>query len=188
MRSFPFENYTVPRSLYLYRALWLTCYYLFFRFTPVFMHSWRIFLLKLFNADMSLECFVYPSAFIWAPYNLSMSDGSCLGPRVNCYNVAPVIIGTNSTVSQDVDLCTASHSYSDPSIFSSPRMSLLVSRIVIEKYCWVTSGVFVGPGVLIREGSVILARSVIKSDTQPYYIYSGNPATKTKKRTFSSHV
>lgn len=145
-------------------------------------------MLNLFGADVSFKSFVYPSASIWAPFNLFMSHGSCLGPRVNCYNVAPVVIGVNSTVSQDAELCTASHSYSDASIFTNPIMPLLVSQIVIDQYSWVTAGVFVGPGVLIGEGSVILARSVITSDTIPYYIYSGNPASKIKKRIFSSNV
>lgn len=185
MRSFAFQNHTVSFNLRLYRFIWLISYYLLFRFTPVFMHRWRILILNIFGADISYKCYIYSSVLIWAPFNLSMCRGSCLGPRVNCYNVAPIALGVNTTISQDVELCTASHSYSDPSIFTNPRMDLLVAQIVIQQFSWVTSGVFVGPGCLIGEGTVILAKSVVTKDTAPYYVYSGNPASKTKKRIFT---
>jgi putative colanic acid biosynthesis acetyltransferase WcaF len=152
------------------------------------MNRWRIFILNSFGSDISYKCFVYSSVFIWAPFNLSMNRGSCLGPRVNCYNIAPITLGVNTTISQDVELCTASHIYSDPSIFTNPRMALVIAQIVIQQFSWVTSGVFVGPGVLIGEGSVILARSVVTKDTLPYHIYSGNPASIIRKRSFLTNV
>ena len=32
----------------------------------------------------------YPTARVWAPWNLSMADNSCLGEAVDCYSVAPI--------------------------------------------------------------------------------------------------
>ena len=38
-----------------------------------------------------------------------MEAYNCFASDVDCYSVAPIIIGANTTISQDVYLCTASH-------------------------------------------------------------------------------
>ncbi|WP_205882441.1 putative colanic acid biosynthesis acetyltransferase [Limnobacter profundi] len=105
-----------------------------------------------------------------------MDDHSCLSHGVICYNVAPVFLGKNVTVSQYSHLCTATHDYNDPS------MQLMVAPIVIEDYAWVTADVFIGPGVTIGEGAVINARSSVFSDIKPWTVAKGYPAQSYKKR------
>ena len=42
----------------------------------------------------------YPSVRIWAPWNLTMGEGSCLGDHVDCYAVDRVTLEPYATVSQ----------------------------------------------------------------------------------------
>lgn len=158
------------------RVLWKCIWLLLFRPTPRPLHAWRCLLLRLFGAKLGKKVHPYPSARIWAPWNLEMGDHSCLGDQVDCYCVDKIQIGAHATISQYSFLCTASHDYSDLSL------PLITAPIAIGKHAWVTTGVFVAPGVIIGEGSVIGARSSVFSDIEPWVVAIGNPARPIKKR------
>src|SRR5690606_2857115 len=140
------------------RALWMCVWLLLYRPSPRVLHPWRCFLLKLFGAKLGHAVHPYPSARIWAPWNLEMGDNSSLGEAVDCYCVDKVRIGAHTTVSQYSFLCTASHDYEDP------LMPLLSAPITLGERVWLTSDVFVGPGVTINDGVVITARSSVFAD------------------------
>jgi len=140
------------------RFLWRVVYLIAFRATPVFLHPWRAFVLKLFGARIGSGAHVYPSAKIWAPWNLVMGAGSCLAGNVDCYNVATVTLGEGTTVSQYSYLCTASRDYQDPSL------PLMVAPITIGSRAWVAADVYIAPGVNVGEGSVLAARTSIFKD------------------------
>jgi putative colanic acid biosynthesis acetyltransferase WcaF len=118
----------------------------------------------------------YPSAKIWAPWNLEMGDHSCLSEKVDCYSVDTIRLGPHAIVSQYSFLCTASHDYTDPT------MPLITAPIIIEAGAWVAADVFVGPGVTIGEGAVVGARSSVFKDVDPWTVIAGNPARAIKKR------
>lgn len=164
------------------RTLWNLLYSVLFRPTPVFLHSWRRWLLKLFGAKIGRHVHVYPSAQIWAPWNLEMAEYSCLAPFVNCYCVDKITIGRNTTISQYTFLCSASHDYEDASILDHPYLPLVTAPIIVGNYVWVTADVFIAPGVTVGEGAVILARSTVVQDVPPWVVVGGTPAVVKKKR------
>lgn len=139
------------------RFVWQVFYLLAFRPTPIFLHSWRAFLLRMFGANLGAEVHVYPSVKIWAPWHLVMGAGSCLASNVDCYNVAPVTLDEGATVSQYSFLCTASRDYEDPSL------PLLTAPITLGAYSWVAADVYIGPGVTVGAGSVVAARTSLFS-------------------------
>ena len=160
----------------LVRAVWNVVWLLLYRPTPRIFHPWRCFLLIIFGAKLGREVHPYPSARIWAPWNLEMGDYACLGEGVDCYCVAKIRIGAHSTISQYSFLCTASHDYSTVS------MPLLTSPITIGYRVWVTADVYVGPGVTIGNGAVVTARSSVFNDLPPWTVSRGNPAAPVKPR------
>lgn len=162
----------------LLRGLWSLAWLLLFRPTPRPFHAWRCMLLRLFGARLEPGVKVYESVRIWAPWNLEMKAGSCLGDDVNCYNVARVTLHERAVVSQYSYLCTASHDYT---LRSHP---LMVAPITLGTYAWVTADVFVGPGVVIGEGSVVAARSTVVRDVPPWMVVGGNPVQILKQREF----
>src|ERR1700683_2664952 len=91
------------------RQAWQATWVLLFRPTPKILYSWRRVLLRIFGAKLGRGCIVHPSTKVWAPWNLEMGDYACLGPNVDCYNVAKVTMGDFCVVSQYTYLCSASH-------------------------------------------------------------------------------
>lgn len=160
----------------LARALWNGVWLLLYRPSPVPLHGWRRFLLRLFGAKIGRGAHPYPSAKIWAPWNLEMGDHSCLSHYVDCYCVDRITLGAHTTVSQYSFLCTASHDYTDPT------MPLITAPITLGERVWVTADVFVAPGVTIGDGVVIIARSSVFHDIEPWIVAGGNPAQPIKPR------
>ena len=160
------------------RLLWKIVWLLFFRPSPVFLHQWRCLLLRLFGANVDSKALPYPSAKIWAPWNLTMDEYSCLSHNVDCYCVDKIKIGKHATVSQRSFLCSATHDYSK----KITPLPLMTAPINIESYSWVTSDVFIGPGVTIGKGSVVGVKSVVINSTLPWSVVAGNPAKHIKYR------
>jgi putative colanic acid biosynthesis acetyltransferase WcaF len=105
-----------------------------------------------------------------------MENGSCIGPKVDCYNVDTVHLKENSLVSQKTYLCTASHD------IVGSGFKLITAPIIIEKKAWVAADAFVGMGVTIGENSVVGARSSVFKDVPPNVIVGGNPAKIIRNR------
>lgn len=101
-----------------------------------------------------------------------MGPHSCLADEVDCYCVAPILLGEHATVSQYSYLCSASHDYHDAA------MPLVIAPIVIEAEAWVAADVFVGPGVRVGTGAVIGARSTVMQDVEPWAVVAGSPAVR----------
>lgn len=137
---------------------------------------WKRLLLRLFGAHIASTANIRSTTKVYYPANLWMDEYSCLDEHVNCYNVAPIRIGAQSTVSQGVFLCTASHDITDK------NNSLMTAPIVIESQAWVAAEAFVGMGVTIGEGAVVGARAVVFKDVEPWTVVGGNPTKFIKKR------
>ena len=167
----------LSRKHQLVRLLWGVVWSLFARPLPRSMGSgWKRFLLRLFGAKIHPTAIVYSSAKVYYPANLEMEEYSCLASDVDCYNVALIRIGANTTVSQGACLCTASHD------ITNPLNQLITAPIVIEDQAWVAASAFVGMGVKIGQGAVVGARAVVFKDVEAWTVVGGNPAKFIKKR------
>jgi putative colanic acid biosynthesis acetyltransferase WcaF len=162
------------------RVLWAVVWATFYRLSPKVFHGWRRFLLRAFGGAIGYKAHPYPSAKIWAPWNLEMGDYSCLSHDVDCYCVAPISIGAHATVSQYSYLCAASHDCNDP------LMPLVTAPIKIGQGAWVAADVFIGPGVVIGEGAVVGARSSVFKDVDAWTLVIGNPAKFLRRRVTAS--
>ena len=145
------------------------------------MYKWRTLVLNLFGGKAHYSCHIYPNVKIWNPKNIIMGHKSCLGPNVDCYNVGLIKIGDYATVSQKTYLCTASHDYDQLNVVDN-LMDLLVGPIIIENYAWVAAEAFVGPNTIIRNGSIVLARTLVTKNTEIMGIYGGNPMKYIRDR------
>src|ERR1035437_6490098 len=151
-------------------------YMVLFRTSPKVLHFWRRALLRLFGARLGRGCAVHPSVKLWAPWNLVMGDHACLGPNVDCYNVARIELGEYATVSQYAYLCGATHDY------TKLTMPLVPKPIRIGAQAWVAAAAFVGPGITVEEGAVVGARACVVRDVPAWTVVAGNPARVIKRR------
>ncbi len=160
----------------LSRLIWQIVSILLFKPTPTPMHAWRCWLLRRFGAQIAPGCHIYSNVEIWAPWNLEMSYKACLGPRVNCYSMAPIRLGQRVVVSQGAHLCSGTHDYTKESF------PLYAKPITIGDDAWICTEAFIGPGVHIGEGAVVGARSVAIRSQPPWMVCAGNPARPLKPR------
>lgn len=178
MNGFRGCDYREKKEHRIVRVLWAIINATVFRITPT--NILRISWLKLFGANLKWNHVIYPSAKVFAPWNLSITAGSVIGPRVEIYNKAPVSIGTGVVISQDTFLCTASHD------ISSPTMALVTRPITIENNVWIGARSIVLPGVILRTASVVGAGAVVAKDVDEWSVVGGNPAKLIKKRSLSA--
>lgn len=167
----------LSRRHQIVRLVWNIVWTVFARPLPRSIGSgWKRFLLRMFGAKIHPSAVVYSSANVYYPANLEMEAYSCLASEVDCYNVALIKIGANSTVSQGTYLCTASHD------ITNPLNPLITAPIVIEDQAWIAANAFVGMGVTIGQGVVVGARAAVFKDVEPWTVVGGNPAKFIKKR------
>ncbi len=158
------------------RFAWSICYIFLFRPSPRPFFGWRRMLLRMFGARIGSGTAVYPSAKIWAPWNLVCEDMVAIANGADIYNPSVIHLGSHAIVSQDAFLCGASHAYDDPAfpLYSKP--------IVIGRYAWVCARACVMPGVTIADGAILGLASVATRDLPEWSIWAGSPCRQISLR------
>lgn len=156
--------------------IWSVVWFIFCRFTIKKMNFFRLWMLRLFGAKIHGRPFVFPSAKIYAPFNLELFDRACIGPEVNVYNLGKVVLRENSTISQGTMLCGGTHD------LSSPKLPLMVGDIEIGRDVFVGVRALILPGLRIGDGSVVGAGALVTKNVLEWSIVAGNPAREKGKR------
>lgn len=170
------ERFPYPFRLYVLRAVWQCVWLLLFRPSPSRASRWRAFLLRCFGANVAATAKVRGTARIIHPWLLTVQEHSSIGDRVRVYNLGELIIGRQTSISQDVHLCGGTHDHRDPTL------PLIRSPITIGSGVWICADAFIGPGVTVGDNAVIGARAVVVKDVAPATIVAGNPARKIGDR------
>ena len=171
-----YENH-LGRKHQVIRLIWSITWTLCAKWMPRSLGSgWKRLILRAFGAKMGKNSNVYSSTKIYYPANLVMGDNTCLAGDVDCYNVAPIILEDNVTVSQGAYLCTASHD------IEASMHQLITAPIVLKDQAWIGARAFIGMGVTIGQGSVVGATASVYKDVEPWIVVGGNPAKFIKKR------
>ena len=150
--------------------LWAIVWFLLAAWTPKCFRIWRVFLLWLFGAKIKGKPFVFSSARIYAPFNVTFEKASCVGPRVEIYSLGKVHLGCRCVISQETFLCGGSHD------LSSSRLPLTIGDIEIGDDVFIGARAMILPGVSIGRGAVVGAGAVVAKDVSDWKIVAGNPA------------
>jgi putative colanic acid biosynthesis acetyltransferase WcaF len=121
-------------------------------------------------------CHIYPSAKIWAPWNLICEDRVTIAPGAVVYNPSTLFMGSHAIISQDAYICGASHDYRDPSF---PMVS---APIRLGRRSWICARAIVSMGVTVGDGAVLGLGSVATRDLVPWRVYGGVPAREVGTR------
>ncbi len=171
-----YENVITRKEQFL-RLVWMLCWLVMVRpFPRSFANPWKVILLNLFGAQVHKKATIYSSVKIYMPWNLKMGPYSCLGPEVDCYNVAPISIGEHTTISQKTYLCAASHDV------TNSQLPLLKKTIQIQNQVWVGASCFIGGDVILNQGVVVGATASVYKSVPAWTIVGGNPAKFLKNR------
>lgn len=162
----------------LARLLWNITNLLFFRYSPRPFHTWRLVILRVFGAKIGKGVHVYPKVIIWAPWNLELKDACGIANGATLYSQGKITIGKRTVISQGAHLVSGTHDY------TKKGFPLFTKPIVIGDHVWVAAEAFIHPGVVIGDGAVIGARSVVTKNMPPWMVCSGHPCKPIKERIF----
>jgi len=163
------------RSAWFVQFWWIARATLFYPSPQVF-YGWRRFLLRLFGARIGKGVIIRPSVEVTYPWNLSIGDHSWIGDKVTLYTLGEIEIGENAVVSQHSYLCTGSHDY------TLPTFDIYAVPIRIGDEAWLSTRVFLGPGVKVGAGAVVGAGSVALKDVPAGMVCAGNPLRVLRPR------
>lgn len=169
-----------PGRGFLIRTLWHFVNTIFLQCPLNPSSKLKITVLRLFGAKIGEGVVLKPAINVKYPWDIQIGNYSWIGEGAWLDSLAPITIGSHVCISQGVYFCTGNHDWSDPAF------GLVVKPIVIEDGAWVGARATVLPGVTVRSHSIIAAGTVIAKDTEPYMIYSGNPAVAVKERIIRS--
>lgn len=176
------NNFTVQNKVG--RLLWMLYSAVFFRTLPTkYLNFIRVAGLRLFGAKIG-RCgvSVHRTARIWAPWNLTMDSYTLIDRDCRIYNPAMITIRSETVISENVYLCTASHD------IRSRQHELITRPIVLEGKNWVAASAILLPGVTIGEGAVVGAGAVVPKSVAPWKVVAGNPAREVADRIFHEGV
>ena len=180
--SHPYQDLSEVRSVdygvwevalgFVWRAVWFT----------VWKIAWhRIFclragILRAFGAKVSLRTQYFGNTWIQRPWEFSCGRNTTIGPGVLIYNLGGVRIGENTLISQRAHLCGGTHDW------RQADLPLVKSAIRVGDGVWICAEAFVGPNVVIGDGSIVGARAVVVKNVAPMIVVAGNPARFIKQR------
>lgn len=142
--------------------------------------GWRVAALRVFGARLGEGIVIKPRVRVKFPWRLTVESYSWIGEAAWIDNLAAVVIGGDSCVSQDVYLCTGNHDW------AAPGFDLKVGEIKIGNRCWIGARSVVGPGAVIEDGVVVSLGSVVTGRLEAWGIYSGNPVERRRQRKLRS--
>ena len=180
LSQFTTGDYQTGRNFFI-RTLWFCVNALFFQNPLNASSKIKVVLLRLFGAEIGSGVVLKPSINVKYPWLLTVGDHAWVGEQAWLDNLVPITIGAHACVSQGVYLCTGNHDWSDAAF------SYKLQPIVIEDGAWIGARATILPGVTVSSHSVITGGSVVSKNTEPYLVYSGNPAIPVKQRVIRNH-
>lgn len=89
---------------------------------------------------------------------------------------AEIIFGDNIALGPNVTIFSASHDYKYLNLPDTAK------SVVIGDNVWIGGNSTILPGVVVGEGSIIGAGSIVTRSIPPYSVAMGNPAVVVKRR------
>jgi putative colanic acid biosynthesis acetyltransferase WcaF len=162
------------------RFIWHYVNLFFFKSGLFPVYGLKVFLLKLFGANIGKNVSIKPYVNIKYPWFLTIGNNVWIGEDVWIDNLATVKIGNDVCISQGALLLTGSHNY------SSTNFGLITKPIILENGVWICAKSIICAGVTCHNHSLITAGTIVTGNCDGYGIYKGNPAIKIKIREITS--
>ena len=171
-----FDNSWYNPGSPLKRILWYFTNILFFQ-NPFFLFiGVKVFLLRVFGAEIGKGVVIKPNVNIKYPWFLIIGDYVWIGEAVWIDNLDIVEIGSHSCISQGALILSGNHHYKKSSF------DLALKPIIIEDGVWIGAKAMVTQGVRCGSHSILAVGSIASNNLEAYKMYRGNPAIAIKNR------
>ncbi len=149
--------------------------------------------------NLEQDTWVGPESWIWCHADqdsgavngefkgcLTINTHTHIGSRFHADCYAPLFIGEDCLIADDVLILTANHGM-NPEGGSYVNQPFEAAPVSIKDGVWIGSRVTLLPGVTVGERSILGANSVVTKDIPPYSIAVGIPARVIKQWSFNTH-
>lgn len=170
--------YSPGRSV-LWRSAWLFLGLPVLRSSLLPVSIIRVALLRAFGATIGSGVAMQHGFKVKYPWHLVIGNNCWIGEDCWIDNLTAVRIGDDACLSQGCYLCTGNHDWTDP------NFGLRIAPIEVRDGAWVGAKAVLTPGVVLGEGAIASAGSVITRSVPAFEVHSGNPGSFVKKRKIS---
>ena len=125
--------------------------------------------------------FIFPGAHLQHSYGIEAGKNLNINRGVHIYARGGIKIGDYVLIGPNVVITSSQHRYDikgTPILFQGHELQ----PVTIGSDVWIGANAVILPGVNIGEGTIIGAGAIVTSDTEPYSIVGGIPATKIGER------
>ncbi len=140
-------------------------------------HTFRIFLYKTIgglkignDSSISMHC------QLLSPWKIKIGDNVSINQFVYLDGRGTLTIHNNVNIGRATYIHTGSHEYNDT------NFGYYEKKVIIHCDSWIASNVIILPGVVVNNGAVVGAGSIVTKDLEEYSMNVGNPAAKVKSR------
>lgn len=117
-----------------------------------------------------------------ASFGPNVSIGNYSGIGISCELWGEVKIGNNVLMGPEVVVYTVNHIFADPDKIILEQGYTSPKPVYIKDDVWIGRRCLIMPGVMIGEGAVVGAGSVVTKNVPDYAVVAGNPAKIIKYR------
>lgn len=155
---------------YFYLALWNHV------FAKIPLYWFRHFVARHFYGLRLGRSNLHRDVFLLSPWLIRVGDD--VNIQMSCFldGRGTITIGNNVDLTPGVRILTEQHD------IDSPDYSTVKGPVVIHDNAVIGSWAMILPGVIIGEGAVVAAGSVVTKSVEPYTMVAGNPAVKKRNR------
>lgn len=164
-------------SFYKWLIAFLTVYLLNNAIPCIPFWSWRRAYMRRLKMHIGAGTFIMKHNYIITPQQLSIGDHSHINRGCLIDARGRIEIGSNVSISHNVNLVTGSHD------LNAPNFQAKFLPIRIEDYAWIGINATILQNTTIGRGAVVCAGAVVTKDVQPYDVVAGIPAHKIGTRT-----
>ncbi|WP_111709969.1 acyltransferase [Lutibacter citreus] len=169
------------------KNLYLLIYYFLGRYLPsssmplgAISDKFRTFFCSKIFLKSGKKIVIKKGAYFGTGRNIIIGNYSQIGENARIAN--DTIIGENVMMGFDVVILSVRHKDDSIEVPLIKQGYFPCKRVTIQDGCWIGARSILMPGVIIGEGSIIGAGSVVTKDVERYSIYGGVPAKKIKDR------
>lgn len=121
------------------------------------------------------------NSHIEEPQNIVLGRNVSIGRNAWISGGGGLVIGDNSLIGPNVFIHSANHLYSKKNVLIK-KQGHEFAKIIIGKDVWIAGNVTILPGVVIEDGAVIAAGTVLTKNVPAYCVYAGVPGRFIKER------